>query len=93
MYLKYFLVLIRNRNTYELDNKQSTISLERDSISADLDGDTKKKVSKKASVVDFYEMQKSVPEKASYSSVMEFITDCYAAHWNSILRNGISINL
>jgi hypothetical protein len=38
-------------------------------------------------------MQKSVPEKASYSSVMEFITDCFAAHWNSILKNGIAMKL
>ena len=76
-----------------MDNKQSNTSLERDSITSDIDGDGKKKVSKKTSVVDFYEMQKSVPEKASYSSVMEFITDCFAAHWNSILKNGIAIKL
>jgi len=54
--------------------------------------DTKSKTPKNSAAVDFYNAQKLVPEKASYASVMEFIVDCYASHWNTILRNGLIVN-
>eukprot|EP00597_Dinobryon_sp_UTEXLB2267_P013854 CAMPEP_0170120500 /NCGR_PEP_ID=MMETSP0020_2-20130122/15185_1 /TAXON_ID=98059 /ORGANISM="Dinobryon sp., Strain UTEXLB2267" /LENGTH=1275 /DNA_ID=CAMNT_0010350387 /DNA_START=241 /DNA_END=4064 /DNA_ORIENTATION=+ len=80
--------LKRYRATYESnDLKQNSLSSEKDATISDL-LDTKSKTPKNSSAVDFYIAQKSVPEKASYTSVMEFIVDCYASHWNTILRNG-----
>lgn len=40
-----------------------------------------------ASMEDIYDLY-TVPTKTSMTAVLEFITDCYAAQWGSMLRNG-----
>ncbi len=41
---------------------------------------------RKANGVDIYDIY-SVPTKASASSVLEFILECYFSQWQSVLRN------
>ncbi len=73
------------RNTYEVgsDGKLSATDKEGKESSAQQSGGS---TVRKAGGVDIYDIY-SVPTKASTSSVLEFILECYFSQWQSVLRN------
>ncbi len=73
------------RNTYEVgaDGKVSATDKDGKEGSAQQTGGG---AARKANGVDIYDIY-SVPTKASASSVLEFILECYFSQWQSVLRN------